>query len=119
MEISSSLKLKEELSIDVKELKIIKTINQSYSDRDVQIEIVKIDQYFGDPIGQEGQRIKWLDIDSILNLKILPTMRPILNLLRLPKIFWITPEQESKEEVLEDVIEVKKNNDVNIISNLF
>ena len=107
--------LKEELSIDVKELKIIKTINQSYSDRDVQIEIVKIDQYFGDPIGQEGQRIKWLDIDSILNLKILPTMRPILNLLRLPKIFWITPEQEFKEETLEDLIKVKKNNDVNII----
>ncbi|SMM97688.1 Mutator mutT protein (7,8-dihydro-8-oxoguanine-triphosphatase) / Thiamin-phosphate pyrophosphorylase-like protein [uncultured Candidatus Thioglobus sp.] len=83
--------LHEELGVEVSSLNLHQTMTHQYTDRIVELDIYHINRYRHSPIGAEGQKIIWLNIDELTNYKLLPTMRPIINSLILPNKYWITP----------------------------
>lgn len=65
--------------------------------RPVRLHVWRIDAWQGEPEGCEGQAIRWADPASLDLSTLLPATEVILDALRLPQRYLITPEPESAE----------------------
>lgn len=83
--------LYEELGIEISSLNLHRTMTHQYADRIVELDIYIINSYRHSPIGAEGQKIVWSNIDELTNYKLLPATKTIINSLTLPNKYWITP----------------------------
>jgi 8-oxo-dGTP diphosphatase len=74
--------LREELGIDVMAQQHFRYIAHSYADRTVELDFFFVDRWHGDPVGQEGQRLRWVDVASLDAEELLPADAPLLDALR-------------------------------------
>lgn len=82
----------EELGVRVKHLSLHQTIvHHHYEDRIVELRIYNINQYQNTPAGLEDQAIAWVKITDLNNYQLLATMKALINSIRLPNKYWITP----------------------------
>lgn len=83
-EILESLRreLKEELNIDLISSEYLSTVDYSYPEFDVKLEVYKITSYSGIIIGNEGQEIAWQHVSELINLKpLLPGSVDLIELI--------------------------------------
>jgi|ETNmetMinimDraft_8_1059916.scaffolds.fasta_scaffold04641_4 8-oxo-dGTP diphosphatase len=85
--------LKEELGINVKRLRFVRSFTHKYPDRIVDLSYFIIGNYEGEPFGAEGQNIEWVDNKDLVKYKLLPSVREIISSLSLPSKYWITPSE--------------------------
>jgi 8-oxo-dGTP diphosphatase len=72
----------EEVGIVVLRAIHLTQIDYSYAERQVNIEVWRIEQFSGEAYGREGQEIAWLAVDQLSALDMLSANKPILELLR-------------------------------------
>lgn len=80
--------LKEEISIEVKKAKMLKTIDYTYQEKSVRLFVYRVLEYRGRPFGEEGQAIRWVDTRELAaldlpaaNYKILDTVTDICQMI--------------------------------------
>lgn len=80
----------EELNITIEKASSFKKIKHQYTDKNILLDVWKIDSFSGEPVGAEGQQIKWQTV-SDLNEKLFPVANiEIIQALKLPTRYMIT-----------------------------
>jgi 8-oxo-dGTP diphosphatase len=83
--------LHEELGIDVVSHRPLIRIRHDYPDRSVLLDVHLVDQWHGEPHGREGQPLAWVAKSALSDYPMPPADVPIINALRLPSTYLITP----------------------------
>lgn len=82
--------LHEELAIDVLASQPLIQIRHHYPDKSVLLDVHKITQFVGIPVGNEGQPIQWVDAKELENFEFPAANRPIISAINLPEKYAIT-----------------------------
>jgi 8-oxo-dGTP diphosphatase len=82
--------LHEELAIDVLTSQPLIQIRHHYPDKSVLLDVHKITQFLGIPIGNEGQPIQWVDAKELNNFAFPAANRPIISAINLPEKYAVT-----------------------------
>lgn len=62
----------EEIGVEVTHSQPFMSLNHEYRDRTVDIEFFLISDWRNEPIGREGQRLRWVDAESLDAAELLP-----------------------------------------------
>ena len=73
--------LREELSIEVLEARFWMRLDHRYEDRDVTLEIFEVLRFCGEAQGAEGQSLRWLRPEALLETEFPSANRPIIEAL--------------------------------------
>ena len=84
--------LAEELGIRVLAAQPLIRVEHRYPERDVVLDVWRVESYSGKPHGREGQPIAWRSIRSLDSGDFPPADVPVLAALRLPRRYLVTPE---------------------------
>ena len=82
--------LYEELSINVSSSRPLITIPHQYPDRNVYLDVHVVTGFTGNAIGNEGQELRWVDLEQLDQFEFPAANRPIINAIRLPDRYLIT-----------------------------
>ena len=63
--------LSEELNIDVRQSESLLQVQHDYPDRKVALHVFEVTDYQGEPIGREGQALKWQALNQLSKLDFL------------------------------------------------
>ena len=66
-EIALVRELKEECDISVTECSFFKEISHDYGDKKVQLLFYRVTGFEGDPVGKEGQKVRWAPISTLFS----------------------------------------------------
>ena len=83
--------LREELGIELKSATPLIRVPWTYDDRTLVLDAWHVDRWDGTPQSLEGQALQWCDPAQIDPESMTPADRPILQALRLPSMYVITP----------------------------
>jgi mutator protein MutT len=75
--------LREELGIDVESAQPLIRLEHRYPDRLIELDFWTIESYRGRPVGREGQALRWVAADDLLDQAILEADRPVITALNL------------------------------------
>jgi 8-oxo-dGTP diphosphatase len=92
--------LAEELGIQVKASSPFVKLLHHYFDKTVLLDVFLITEFDGIPSGLEGQSIQWCSIDKLVVTDFPEANHQIIKLLQLPKRLAITPEFQSKRDLM-------------------
>ncbi len=87
-----SRELAEEIGIRVLSARPLILVEHAYPDRDVVLDVWKVESFAGEPYGREGQRIEWRGVQRLDPAEFPPADVPVLAALRLPPRYLVTPE---------------------------
>ncbi len=82
--------IKEELNLEIKQLRPLITINHSYDDKAVCLHVCKVISYQGEATGLEGQQLKWLPVSQLYAHDFPAANLPIIKAVQLPDKYLIT-----------------------------
>lgn len=82
--------LREELAIDVLASEPLIQIRHHYFDKSVLLDVHKIIQFTGEPRGNEGQPIQWVDAQALKDFEFPAANRPIIAAITLASTYLIT-----------------------------
>ena len=77
-----SRELAEELGIEVTEFSSFMNLRHEYDDRVVAIEFFIVSEWNSDPVGREGQELRWVPAESLDADELLPADVPVVKALR-------------------------------------
>jgi len=80
----------EEISVTITTASPLLKVKHAYADKIVELEVWRIESYSGDVRGNEGQDIKWVNIDSLHASAFPEANRRIINTLQLPNVYGIS-----------------------------
>jgi 8-oxo-dGTP diphosphatase len=83
--------LREELGIDLQSAEPLIRVPWTYDDRSLVLDAWRVDRWHGAPQSLEGQALQWCHPMAIDPERMTPADRPILQALRLPDTYVITP----------------------------
>jgi 8-oxo-dGTP diphosphatase len=91
--------LREELGIELKAARPLIQVPHEYQDRNVLLDIWRVQSFRGVPRGAEGQRLQWVDPEDLPRWPMPAADVPIVNAVRLPELYLITgsPEHDTDE----------------------
>lgn len=96
--------LTEEIGISVQQARPLIRITHTYSEKQVLLDVWRVEKWTGQPIGREGQAICWYSRQVLENLSFPPANFPILKAIHLPDFYFITPEPSNNlSEFLEQL----------------
>jgi len=81
--------LREELAIVVDEASPLIKIAHDYGDRQVSLDVWRVDAFRGEPQGLENQPIRWVSPDELAGLALPAANKPIAAAARLPECYPI------------------------------
>jgi len=74
--------LAEELGIEVTVCAPFMNLRHEYDDRTVTIEFFVVSAWNGEPVGREGQALRWVERDQLDSVALLPADEPVIAALR-------------------------------------
>ena len=77
-----SRELAEELGIEVTACSSFMSLRHEYDDRIVAIEFFIVSEWNSDPVGREGQELRWVPAESLDADELLPADVPVVEALR-------------------------------------
>ena len=84
--------LAEELGVRTLAASPLIWVEHRYPDREVVLDVWRVESYSGTPYGREGQPIAWRDVRSLDAEDFPPADVPVLAALQLPRRYLVTPE---------------------------
>ena len=84
--------LAEELGVRVLDASPLIWVEHRYPDRDVVLDVWRVESYAGKPYGREGQPVEWREVRSLEAAQFPPADAPVLTALQLPRRYLVTPE---------------------------
>ncbi len=74
--------LREELGIEVTILEPLLSLSHEYPDCQVELEFFLVTDWDGQPVGMEGQGLRWVDIAALNADELLPADAPLVSALQ-------------------------------------
>lgn len=74
--------LKEELGIEIVSFAHFQCIRHDYADRQVLIDFFLVSQWLGQPLGLQGQGLRWIPIEQLQEEVLLPADGPVVSALQ-------------------------------------
>lgn len=84
--------LEEELGVEVAEARPMLRFHHGYSDRRVLLDVWAVSHWRGQARGCEGQKLQWCEPARLYDYDLLSANKPIVDAIRLPCAYAITPE---------------------------
>ena len=84
--------LHEELGIQPVTLRPLIRVRHDYPDKSVLLDVWYVSGFSGEPVGREGQSIRWVPVDRLADYEFPEANLPIITALTLPDRYLITPE---------------------------
>lgn len=97
--------LKEEIDITVSDSSPLLKFEYDYPDRSLEIEARVVEHWSGTPVAREGQAIKWTAVEDLGEIDFPAANHKIIRALRLPEIYFITPDVQAYDQRFLDSIE--------------
>jgi mutator protein MutT len=77
--------LREELGVQVQHCRPLLRLHHEYPDRDIDLDVWRVDAYTGEPQGLDGQALRWCSLANLPQAELLPADVPVITALRLPE----------------------------------
>lgn len=90
--------LKEELDVQIDSARPLIRVSHDYADRRVLLDVWWVSRWRGEARGREGQDIRWVTPDALVELEFPAADIPIIAAVRLPDAYLITPEPEHRAD---------------------
>ena len=90
--------IKEELNVVVRAPEPLIKIKYYYSDKSVLLDVWLIKDYTGEPVGVEGQPVKWNNISELTAKEFPQANKAIIAALQFPDLYMITGKFDSKDD---------------------
>lgn len=91
-------------------------ISHDYPDKSIFLDVYKVTKFAGDAQGKEGQAIRWIEKQELLNFKFPAANRSIINATQLPSRYLITPEPDFDDRArFLDHIEKRISQGINLL----
>ncbi len=90
--------LEEELGICATSYRPLIKVTHQYHDITVLLDVWKVDAYSGEPVGREGQAIRWLNVEQLDSAEFPAANAAIIMALNLPEHYLITGKFDSIDE---------------------
>jgi len=98
--------LHEEIGVDIESARPLISVPWTYPEKRIVLDAWLVDEYAGTPHAREAQALQWIEVDALRKLPMPPADVPIVNALRLPDRYLITPSfAPSESRALLDGIE--------------
>ncbi len=97
--------LKEELGIWPTQFEPLITIRHDYPELRVSLDVWRVTRFRGEPKGREGQAIAWVDRSELHRYAFPEANHAILNALKFPDNYLITPEPTANRSIFCDRLE--------------
>ncbi len=107
--------LSEELNIDVLDISPLIQIPYNYPNRNVLLNTFLVNEYHGNIIANENQTIMWKFLHSLDEKQFPDANIGILNALKLPRLFAVTPEFNEDVNFISNFEKVISNSYIEII----
>jgi 8-oxo-dGTP diphosphatase len=97
--------LEEEIGIVVESARPLIAVPWTYAEKRIVLDTWDVERYRGDVAAREAQALRWMSIDALASLPMPAADRPIVDALRLPDRYLITPMLDiaSKRELLDGI----------------
>ncbi|RCV87774.1 Nudix family hydrolase [Billgrantia montanilacus] len=92
--------LHEELGVEIKRAQPLIRIHHEYPDKHILLDVWQVHEFSGEPFGREGQAVRWVPLQELVNYPFPAANLPILQAVMLPTEYFITAE-EPDDEVFE------------------
>lgn len=89
--------LDEELGITVNQSQQLIRIAHDYPDKHVLLDVWQVTDFAGEPVGREGQLVRWVTRDALPGHEFPAANVPIVAAARLPATYVISPDCENLE----------------------
>ncbi|GAB3482539.1 8-oxo-dGTP diphosphatase MutT [Marinomonas epiphytica] len=73
--------LHEECEIQVQSCQLFQTIAHDYGDKQVKLDFFLVKEFLGEPVGKEGQEVKWVMVNQLLDYRFPEANQPIVEAL--------------------------------------
>jgi 8-oxo-dGTP diphosphatase len=97
--------LLEELGIHVVSARQLIQVRHDYPDKSVLLDVWRVEDYTGIPVGREGQPLEWVALHDLGKFAFPIANIPIIQALLLPDRYLITPEPDSNLSGFLEVLE--------------
>ena len=87
--------LEEELGIGIKQGTPLIRVLYQYPDKRVDLEILEVAEWSGEPVGREGQKIRWVKPTDLSEIHFPAANLPIIKAVSLPRTALITPSLQT------------------------
>ncbi|WP_229426381.1 8-oxo-dGTP diphosphatase MutT [Marinomonas profundi] len=67
VEVALARELKEECGIAITEYSLFKIIAHDYGDKQVELYFYRVVGFDGDPLGKEGQEVRWVTVEDLMS----------------------------------------------------
>jgi 8-oxo-dGTP diphosphatase len=103
-----SRELREELGVEMDAARPLIKVRHAYADKAVLLDVWRVERYFNEPQGLEGQPLRWLAPEAMEAAEFPAADVPVINALRLPDQYLITgdaPDRETWLRFLEQALQ--------------
>jgi 8-oxo-dGTP diphosphatase len=87
--------LLEELDLRVLTAQPLIRVSHDYADLRVQLHVLMVDRWSGEPRGMQGQQLEWVPVSTLHERRFPEANLRIITILQLPPIYLITPDLDA------------------------
>lgn len=84
--------LREELGLIVEKAHTFMNLSYAYPDRSVMLNVCVVNKWQGTPHSREGQTVRWVNTERLLEYNFPPPDEAIIKALHLPPLYLISPD---------------------------
>lgn len=88
--------LHEELGVEVSRAQPLIRIHHEYPDKHILLDVWQVLEYTGEAFGREGQAVRWVAMDELVNYPFPAANLPIIKAVMLPLEYLITAEEDDE-----------------------
>lgn len=107
--------LHEEVGIDIKQSRPLIRVHHSYPDRNVLLDVQRVDEFSGVAHGKEGQPFKWVKPEHLPDFSFPNANLPIVRAVQLPGYYLITPDPNGDTQAFLKQLEKCLSNGIRLV----
>ncbi len=89
--------LHEELGVEIVRARPLIRVHHEYPDKHILLDVWQVQEFAGEPFGREGQAVRWVPMEELVNYPFPAANLPILRAVMLPTDYLITGEEADDE----------------------
>ncbi len=89
--------LHEELGVEIVRAQPLIRVHHEYPDKHILLDVWQVHEFAGEPFGREGQAVRWVPMNELVNCPFPAANLPILRAVMLPTEYLITGEEPDVE----------------------
>ncbi|MBZ5486695.1 Nudix family hydrolase [Halomonas aquamarina] len=88
--------LHEELGVEIVRAQPLIRVHHEYPDKHILLDVWQVHEFAGEPFGREGQAVRWVPMEELVNYPFPAANLPILRAVMLPTEYLITMEEPNE-----------------------